>query len=308
MTAPRLSSQSDQSTTGVLLALGAYGWWGAITPVYYHALQGIPVLELIAWRVLAGLPIMLVLLGMTGRLAALKLILFKPRVIATLTGSALLIGVNWLVFIIAVDTNRLTEASLGYYINPLVSVALGMFVLGERMRLMQWLAIALATTGVVVLAIRIGGVPWISLSLAGSFALYGLLRKQVAADAPTGLAVEMLVLFPFMMVVLAFVHTNDGTAFASGPWWLAMMLLLGGPVTIIPLLLFTGCARRLRLATVGLLQYIAPSGQLLLGVLAFGEAFGSDRIIAFSLIWIAVIIYSIDTWRSTNKTPVLPDP
>ena len=307
MAAPQLSSQSDQSTTGVLLALGAYGWWGAITPVYYHALQGVPVLELIAWRVLAGMPIMLVLLGMTGRLAAFKAILFKPRVIAILIGSSLLIGVNWFVFIIAVDTNRLTEASLGYYINPLVSVALGMFVLGERMRLMQWVAIALAATGVIVLAIRIGGIPWISLSLAGSFALYGLLRKQVAADAPTGLAIEMLVLLPLMMVVLGFVYINDGGTLGTGPWWIDVMLFLGGPVTIIPLLLFTGCARRLRLATVGLLQYIAPSGQLLLGVLAYGEAFGQNRIIAFALIWAAVILYSIDTWRSVKKSKACAD-
>ena len=115
-------------------------------------------------------------------------------------------------------------------------------------------------------------------------------------------------LFPFMVIVLAFVHVNDGTAFADGPWWLGVMLLLGGPVTIIPLLLFTGCARRLRQATVGLLQYIAPSGQLLLGVLAYGEAFDSNRIIAFSLIWIAVIIYSVDTWRSSRTPAMLPDP
>ena len=300
--------QSDHRTTGVLLALGAYGWWGAITPLYYYALKGVPVLELIAWRVLAGLPVMLMLLLMTGRMAALRSIFTQPRVLLALAGSALLIGINWFVFIVAVDTDRLAEVSLGYYINPLVSVALGMFVLGERMRPAQWCAVAIAATGVIILAIRIGGVPWISLSLAGSFALYGLVRKQVNADAPTGLAIEMLLFLPFMIVLLGFVHMNEGTRFAEGPWWLAVMLLLGGPVTIIPLLLFTGCARRLRLATVGLLQYIAPSGQLLLAVLVFGEPFGSERIIAFSLIWIAVLIYSTDTLRSAKAVPVVADP
>ena len=300
--------QSDQRTTGVLLALGAYGWWGAITPVYYYALKDVPVLELIAWRVLAGLPVMLVLLGLTGRLPGLWAILRQPRVLATLAGSALLIGINWFVFIVAVDTDRLAEVSLGYYINPLVSVALGMLVLGERMRPAQWCAVAIAATGVIILAIRIGGVPWISLSLAGSFALYGLVRKQVNAAAPTGLTVEMALFLPFMIALLGFVHFDEGTRFAEGPWWLALMLLLGGPVTIVPLLLFTGCARRLRLATVGLLQYIAPSGQLLLAVLVFEEPFGSERMIAFALIWIAVVIYSTDTLRSTRAKPVLPDP
>ena len=300
--------QSDHRTTGVLLALAAYGWWGGVTPVYYYMLKNVPVLELIAWRVLAGLPVMLVLLGLTGRLPGLWAILKHPRVLATLAGSALLIGINWFVFIVAIDTDRLAEVSLGYYINPLVTVALGMIVLGERMRAAQWLAVAIAASGVILLAIRIGGVPWISLSLAGSFALYGLVRKQVNADAPTGLTVEMALFLPFMIALLGFVHMDGGTQFAEGPWWLAVMLLLGGPVTIIPLLLFTGCARRLRLATVGLLQYIAPSGQLLLAVLVFGEPFGSERLIAFVLIWIAVLVYSIDTLRSTRPKTVLPDP
>ncbi|MBG79794.1 MAG: protein RarD [Phycisphaerae bacterium] len=295
----------DQSTIGVLLALGAYGWWGAVTPVYYHQLQHVPVLELIAWRVLAGLPIMLALLWATSRHRALLAILRQPRIVGTLAITALLIGINWFVFIIAVDANRLTEASLGYYINPLVSVALGMFFLGERMRPLQWVAIAIAGISVTLLAVMIGGVPWISLSLAGSFALYGLLRKQVKADAATGLTVEMLLLFPFMIAVLIFVGVGEGVMIAEGPAWMVIMLLLGGPVTIVPLLLFTGCARRLQLSTVGLMQYIAPTGQFLVGVVAYGEEFGSERILAFCLIWVAVIIYSLDTWRHARAgTPV----
>ncbi|MDG2201727.1 MAG: EamA family transporter RarD [Phycisphaerales bacterium] len=296
----------DRQTTGVLLALGAYGWWGAVTPVYYYALQGVNVFELIAWRVVAGLPVMLLILGATGRLTAFKAVFARPRVLLMLVTSALLIGINWFVFIWSVDTDRLAESSLGYYINPLVSVALGMLVLGERMRPAQWVAIAIATVGVVISALAIDGIPWISLSLAGSFALYGLVRKQVDADAPTGLAIEMLLFLPFMLVILGLVHTGDGTAFASGSPWLITMLLLGGPVTIVPLLLFTGGARRLRLATVGLLQYIAPTGQLLLAVLAYGEAFNTERLVAFILIWAAVITYSVDSFRASRNQKSLP--
>ncbi|MCH2134821.1 MAG: EamA family transporter RarD [Phycisphaerales bacterium] len=306
---PELTARPrDQATTGVLLALGAYGWWGAVTPLYYHQLQEVPVLELIAWRVLAGLPIMMVLLWAISRHRELLRVLWNPRVMGLLAVSAVLIGINWFVFIIAVDTNRLTQASLGYYINPLVSVALGMLVLGERMRLLQWIAIIIAAIGVTVLAIKTGGVPWISLSLAGSFAFYGLIRKQVDTDAATGLTVEMILLFPFMLAVLVFVHTNEGTMMADGETWLVVMLLLGGPITIVPLLLFTGCARRLRLATVGLMQYIAPTGQFLMGVLAFGEAFGADRIVAFCLIWAAVILYSTDAWRHARREQVVTIP
>ena len=250
---------------------------------------------------------MAILLWSTQRLGGFYRLLRNVRTLGVLSITAALIGINWYVFIVAVDTNRLTEASFGYYINPLVSVALGMFFLGERLRPLQWSAIIIAVVAVGILALRTGGLPWISLVLAGSFAFYGLLRKQVTADAPTGLFVEMLLLFPFMLVLLLIVHGDEGTAIAEGPGWLVIMLLLGGPVTIIPLLLFTGCARRLKLATVGLLQYIAPSGQLLLGVLAFDEDFGLDQAIAFGMIWIAVIIYSADTWRRSRQVIMVPE-
>ncbi len=295
------TSQSDRRTTGVLLALGAFGWWGAITPVYYHALKTVNVFELIAWRIVAGLPLLLLLLWATRRMGALRRVLSHPRTLVMLVTSALLIGVNWFVFIWAVDTDRLAEVSLGYYINPLVSVALGMLVLGERMRPAQWIAVAVAMAGVAVSAIGIDGMPWISLSLAGSFAFYGLVRKQVDADAATGLTVEMLLFLPLMLVILGMVHTSDGTSFARGPWWLTLMLLLGGPVTIVPLLLFTGGARRLRLATIGLLQYIAPTGQLLLAVFAYGEEFDTGRLTAFILIWIAVLTYSADSFLASRS-------
>ena len=279
------------------MAIGGFGFWATITPLYYRMLDEVPIGELLAWRVLSGLPALWLLLWGTRRLPEWWVALRSPRVLGVLAVSAVLIAINWVVFMWAVVDNRLSEASLGYYINPLFSVALGMVFLGERMRAAQWVAIVLATVGVGVLAWRLGGVPWISLTLAGSFGLYGLTRKLVNAAAAPGLAVEMLLLFPFMLLLLYMDAAEHGSAVLAGPWWITTLLLLGGIVTIIPLVLFAGCAMRLRLATVGLLQYIAPTGQLLMAVFLFDEAFGVDQMIAFAFIWAAVITYSTDSIR-----------
>jgi chloramphenicol-sensitive protein RarD len=293
----RHTRQQAHATTGVIMAIGGFGWWATITPLYYRAIDEVPIGELIAWRVISGLPALWILLWATRRLPQWWAALRDPRVLGVLAVSAVLITINWVVFVWAVVDNRLSEASLGYYINPLFSVALGMVFLGERMRAAQWVAVVLAAAGVAVLAWRLGGVPWISLTLAGSFGLYGFTRKLVNAAAAPGLAVEMLLLFPFMIVLLYMDHRVHGNAMLAGPWWISMLLLLGGVITIVPLVLFAGCTRRLRLATVGLLQYIAPTGQLLMAVLLFNEAFGWERAIAFAFIWAAVLTYSVDSIR-----------
>ena len=290
----------SQGTTGVILALGAYGWWGVVIPIYYHQLQDVAVLELVAWRVLSGLPVLLAMILLASRFRAMLGLLAKPRVMTLLLSSAVLIAVNWLVFIHAVDDNRLTEASLGYYISPLLSVTIGMVVFGERMRGLQWMAISIAAIGVIVMAFQIGGLPWISLILGGCFALYGFIHKQVAADAVMGLSIEMLMLFPVMILLLGMVHAEEGAMIAGADGWMIMMLLLGGPITVIQLLLFTGAVRRLHLSTVGILQYLAPTGQLLTAVLLLGEPLDAERLSAFCLIWTAVIIYSWDTWRQAR--------
>lgn len=299
----------SQGTTGVILAFGAYGWWGVVIPIYYHQLQNVAVLELVAWRVLSGLPVLLALLLVASRFRAMLGLLANPRVMTLLLCSAVLIAVNWLVFIHAVDDNRLTEASLGYYISPLLSVTIGMVVFGERMRGLQWTAISIAGIGVIIMAFQISGLPWISLILGGCFALYGFIHKQVAADAVMGLSIEMLMLFPMMILLLGMVHAEEGVAIAGADGWMIMMLLLGGPITVIQLLLFTGAVRRLHLSTVGILQYLAPTGQLLTAVLLLGEPLDAERLSAFCLIWTAVIIYSWDTWRQARaRSPVLvPD-
>ncbi len=306
---PILTPNNDhqKATAGVILAVLAYGWWAVVTPLYFWVLKDINAFELVAWRVLLGLPVLILLLLCIGRLNEFLTALKNPRVFALLVLTAGLISVNWFVFIWAVVTDRLSEASLGYYINPIVSVILGMVFLGERLRRIQWMAVILAIAGVTVLALRVGGVPWISLALAGSFGLYGLTRKQVKCEAAPGLTVEMLIVFPFMLVGVMIVHSREGSAVTTETWWMAILILLSGLITIVPLICFAGAARRLRLATVGLLQYIAPTGQLLLAVLAFNEPFGADRIAAFALIWLAVICYSVDSLRAHSTSPVLTD-
>lgn len=301
------TNNDKNATTGVVLAILAYGWWAVVTPLYFWVLKDVNAFELVAWRVLLGLPVLILLLLLIGRLNEFTAAIKSPRVFSVLVLTAGLISVNWFVFIWAVVTDRLSEASLGYYINPIVSVILGLLFLGERLRPVQWVAVGLAVAGVVVLAVRIGGVPWISLALASSFGLYGLTRKQVKCEAAPGLTVEMLVVFPFMVIGILIVQSREGSAVLTHTWWIALLILLSGFVTIVPLVCFAGAARRLRLATVGLLQYIAPTGQLLLAVLLFGEPFGADRIAAFVLIWLAVICYSLDSLRAHSSAPVLSD-
>jgi len=279
------------------MAVGAYGWWAIVTPLYYRVVDDVPVGELLSWRVISGIPAMWLLLWATGRLGEVWDALRRPRVLGLLSVSAVLIAINWVVFVWSVLDNRLSEASLGYYINPLVWVALGTIILGERMRAAQWIAVGLAAIGVAVLAWRLGGVPWISLTLACSFALYGLTRKQVDAAPAAGLMVEMLLLAPFMVALMWWGHVEYGNAAMAGPWWVTGLLLLGGVVTLVPLVLFAGGAKRLQLTTMGVLQYIAPTGQLVLAVAIFDEPFGVERVIAFAFIWAAVITYSLDSIR-----------
>ena len=289
------------ATSGVFFALGAYGWWAIITPVYFRILKDVPALELLSWRVLTGLPVLLLLLMATRRLNEFTTILRDRRVLLTLLLSALLLSVNWFTFVWAVITDNLVEASLGYYVNPLVSIVLGMFFLGERLRGFQIVAVLMAAIGVVVMGLSIGHPPWIALTLAVSFGFYGLLRKKVSAAPAPGLAIEMMIVFPLMLLLLFLVHVEDGVSAFAGPGWVTILLVLGGPQSIVPLLFFTGAAKRLKLSTVGVMQYLAPTGQLLLAVLVFDEAFTTGALWSFILIWCAVLLYSIDSVRRSRR-------
>jgi len=285
---------------GVLHAVAAYLLWGLATPLYFRWLREVSPWELLTWRVLSGLPLLLLLLAARRDLRSLGRAIADRETRRRLLLSTALIGVNWYVFILAVVTARLSEASLGYYINPIVSVALGVLVLGERLRRLQLVAVAIAGAGVGALAWEQGSVPWIALVLAGTFGLYGLLRKRMSAGAATGLAIEMIALLPAMLALQIGLHAR-GTAGFGGDPEITIALAVGGVVTTAPLVLFASGARRLRLATVGLLQFIAPTGQLALAVLAFGEPFGRMRGIAFALIGVAVAVYCADSLRAARQ-------
>ena len=286
--------------TGVLEGLGAYLWWGMVTTFYFRWVREATPLELLAWRVLAGLPVILLILSLRSELNQLRKVFRSPRAIGLLFCSALLIMGNWLTFIFSVVEARVSEASLGYYINPLVSVALGSIFLKEKLRPLQWLAVIVATSGVIIFTLLEGSLPWISLILAFSFALYGLIRKQVNASAEVGLAVEMMLLFAPMVALQAYLSNEEVTLFLKSSE-ITWGLILGGFVTVIPLWLFARAAKKLQLTTVGLMQYLAPTAQLMVAIFYIGEDPGT-KWIPLSLIIVALAIYSGDSIRLHRRS------
>jgi chloramphenicol-sensitive protein RarD len=290
------------STAGVTFAVSSYLWWAVVTPIYFKLLVTVPVAELIVWRILSGLPLLIGLLLFRKTLMSCIKSLNNRRTIFLLLGSTFFISINWIVFVLSIVWDRLTEASLGYYINPLVTVAMGFVILRERIRPLQWVAVGIAAAAVTFLAVAQGELPWISIALAGTFAMYGLLRKMMSVGSLEGLTVEMTITFPICLALQVWFFTSGSSAMIDGSPLLVFGLLMGGFITIVPLLLFTGGARRLQLSTMGLLQYIAPTGQLLMATIVFGEPFQRTQIIVFSMIWLAVILYSIDALRSHRAT------
>ena len=281
------------SPAGVALAVAAFGFWG-LSPLYWKLVGAVPPWLLLAHRIAWAAPCLLVLVLWRRRGPALLRAVRGRRTRRTLIGSAALIAVNWVVFIESVTRGHVVEASLGYYVNPLVNVALGAVFLGERLRPLARFAVAVAAVGVALMTIEVGTVPWRALALAGSFGLYGLLRKTVDADAVVGVSVEVALLLPAALTVAVAVPPPPVPGGIP-------LLALAGPVTVLPLVLFTAAARRLTLATLGFVQYLAPTLQLLVGVVAFGEPFGSGRLRAFVLIWIALTIYTVDLRRRMRE-------
>ena len=211
-------------------------------------------------------------------------------------------GVNWLIFIWAVNANHMLDASLGYYINPLINVLLGMLFLGERLRKLQWFAVALAACGVMVQLIAFGSVPTVAIALALTFGFYGLLRKKVSLDAQTGLFIETLVMLPAAAVYLLWIADSPTSDFAANPMNLNLLLISAGVITTLPLLCFTGAATRLKLSTLGFFQYIGPSLMFLLAVLVYGEAFTTDKAITFAFIWGALVVFSFDGLKTSKQS------
>ena len=294
----------DETTRGVWATTAAFLSWGFV-PIYWKAVSAIPAEEMILYRILCALPFIALLLHWTGGYAQVRSTLRRPRLLLVLGVCAALIAFNWFIFIAAMNDGRVMQASLGYYINPLVNVLLGFMLLGERMRRLQWLAIGVATLGVINLVVAAGELPLVSLALAFSFGLYGLVRKLVPIDALPGLFFEVLWMLPLALIWL-------GSRLLDGPGMTQVGLStwawvpLAGVITTLPLSWFAYGARRLPLATVGVLQFIAPTGHFLLATLAYNEPFGQTHAVTFALIWLGVLLYIFDLSRNrrARQAPV----
>lgn len=285
---------------GYLLGLSAYLIWG-LFPLYFKAIEQIPALEIIMHRILWSAifgAALLLLWKHPGWWTELR---SNPRRLAVLTLSGALIATNWLVYVWSVNNGRMLEASLGYYINPLVNVLLGMLLLGERLRRLQWLAVGLAGVGVAQQLWQLGSLPWVSLVLAFSFGFYGLIRKQTAVQALPGLVVETWLLLP---IAIAWLLLSPDSASRQPELWSsssALWLMAAGPITLLPLLCFNAAARHLPYTTLGFLQYLAPTLVLLQAVLLFGEHLGTSQLLSFICIWAGLLVYSLDIWLSLRR-------
>jgi len=277
-------------------------------PVYIKAVRAAPVVEVLCHRVTWALVFLLVVSWRQRQIRSLFPVLRSARTLAILAASTVCIALNWLVYIWAVVNGRVLEASLGYYINPLVNVLLGVAILGERLERPVRIAVGIAAAGVLWLAVDLGRFPWIPLTLAASFGSYGLLRKIVPAGPLAGLTIETALLFPLTGGYLAWAIASGRAAFLAGHRALDLGLLLGGPVTAVPLLLFAAAARRLPLSTMGFLQYLSPTIQFLLAVFAYGEPFDRAHAVAFALIWTAVALFAVHTSRPATPRAEERDP
>lgn len=276
---------------GLLWAVAAYGWWG-LGPVYFKAVAHVAPLEILAHRVIWSLLFLALLLSIRRRWGAFrKAVLHRPTLLI-LTITSLTISANWFVYIWAVTNGQIVQASLGYFINPLVSVLLGFIFLKEQLDPMEWLAVVLAAAGVLWLTLAAGVFPWISLFLAISFGIYGLLRKVAKVESIEGLAIETVIVLPLALGYLLMLRTHQTISFGTVSWSTDLLLAAAGIVTATPLVWFAIAVRRLRLATIGILQYLAPTIQFILAVLVYHEPFDRDRLVAFILIWSALAIYS----------------
>ena len=291
---------AKQTRQGVLLALAAYFIWG-IAPAYFKLIYYVPADEILTHRVIWSFFFMVALMSVSRQWSGVKKLLQTPKKIFPLALSAVLIGGNWLLFIWAVNNHHMLEASLGYFINPLVNIVLGMLFLGERFRRMQWVAVLLALCGVLVQLWTFGSLPIIALGLAFSFAFYGLVRKKIAVEAQTGMLFETLWLLPLAAIYLFGIADSSTSHMGSNPWSLNLMLIAAGVVTTIPLLCFTGAATRLRLSTLGFFQYIGPTLMFLLAVMFYGEVPGADKMVTFACIWVALAVFVADALYTQRR-------
>ena len=289
---------------GILYAASAFILWG-IFPLYFHAIREVPPLEILGHRMLWSLVFLAIVLTVRQQWKWLPRVVRQPRVLGAFIASALLLSSNWFVYIWSVNNGHVLDASLGYFINPLINVMLGMLVLKETLRRGQWLAIGVAACGVAWLTWSAGELPWIALILGMSFACYGLLRKTAALAALEGLSLETMLLFPLALAYVAWLTVQGQNTFINTDTGATRWLLAAaGPLTAIPLLLFATGARQISMSALGLLQYISPTLQALLGVWVFHEAFPMERLIGFVIIWTALVLYVAEGLWVSRRTNV----
>ncbi|MGH1507259.1 EamA family transporter RarD [Ralstonia solanacearum] len=291
---------SAHARRGVIFALLAYTMWG-LFPLYFKLLKSVTPLEILSHRVIWSLAVMVGVLAVKRHWAWLWALRREPRVVARHLASTAMLALNWCTYIWAVNHDHVIDASLGYFINPLVVVMLALLVLGERLRPGQWLSVALAAAGVAWLTRQAGHLPWIALALAATFGLYGLLRKTSPLGTLEGLTLETLLLFPATLAYLGWLATQQQNAFLAAPPGIRLLLVLAGPLTAVPLLLFGAGARRIPLSLLGLLQYVSPTLQLLLGVWLYNEPFGGPQVFGYVLIWCGLAVYSAEGWMRLRR-------
>ncbi|MCU0574173.1 MAG: EamA family transporter RarD [Syntrophobacteraceae bacterium] len=291
----------NSSLKGFLCALSAFLIWG-LSPVYWKTLTGVPAFEIVLHRVVWSFLFLLPLLPIQKRTGEFLSVMKHPRTLATLLATTLLVAVNWLLFIWSVNNGLVLQASLGYYINPLFSVLLGVVILGERLRRAQVIAVLLAAAGVLHLTIGLGRFPWIALSLAFTFGLYGLVRKIAPVSALVGLAVETLLMLPPSLGYLTYLYLDGRGAFLHSGTSIDLLLMASALATALPLLLFNLGTRILHLSTIGFMQYIVPSCFFLFAVFVFGESISSVQLWTFALIWAALALYTADSMLLHGKT------
>ncbi|AIR84183.1 MULTISPECIES: EamA family transporter RarD [Erwiniaceae] len=294
---------TQQTRQGIGYALGAYFIWG-IAPAYFKLVKEVPPTEIMTHRVIWSALFMLVLITLSRSWQQVRTVLAQPKKVLLLAVTAVTIGGNWLLFIWAVNNQHMLEASLGYFINPLINVVFGMLFLRERFRRLQWLAVLLATLGVLVQLWQFGSLPIIGLGLALSFAVYGLLRKKIQVDAQSGMLIETAWLFPLAAIYLFGFADSATSHLSANPLSLNLKLIAAGIITTIPLMLFAAACARLRLSTVGFFQYLGPTLMFLLAVVFYGESLTPDKMVTFGFIWLALAVFIVDAVAFSARTRV----
>ena len=289
----------SENSQGIAYGVSAYMVWGCF-PLFFALFEGVPAYEILIHRIIWSCVFLAFVITLMRRWQPVAMALARPGRLGRVLGCAVLIALNWGVYIFAVETQHVLQASLGYFLTPLINVALGMLVLRERMARLQGVAVVLAATGILVQLILLVTVPWISLVLALSFGTYGLLRKQILLDGLSGLFVETLLLLPVALLTLALLAQADLSHFGQDTDTV-LLLMASGVVTAIPLLAFAGAARRLRLATVGFLMYINPSMQFVIALFVFNETISPVQLASFALIWLALALYSWSAWQTLQS-------